>query len=128
MQARRHSRFIVAAVAAVALIGGSAMTASNTMPTETHAGAGSVTVTGYTAETIDYTLGTDPSTVDSVAIDITGEVTDGSEAQLQLVDAGAWYSCTIGAYDGTNNVTPLTCDTTGESLDTANDVTLAIAD
>lgn len=128
MQARRHSRFIVAAVAAVALIGGSAMTASNTMPTSTNAGAGTVAVTGYTAETIDYTLGADPSTIDSVAIDITGEITTGSTADLQLADAGAWYSCTLGTYDSTNNVHPLTCDTTGEALDTANNLTLAIAD
>lgn len=128
MQARRHSRLIIAAVAAVALIGGSAMTASNTMPTATNAGAGTVTVTGYTAETIDYTLGTDPSTVDSVAIDITGEITAGSTADLQLADTGAWYSCTIGTYDSTNNVHPLTCDTTGESLESANSLTLAIAD
>jgi hypothetical protein len=137
MRTNLTKRVVLGAAALSMLFAGSAFTASNTMPAETKAGAGTVSISGYTAQKIDYALNaTDPSTIDSVAIDIAGAVNSGGTAKLQLnTTPGTWYSCVIGSLtdpdstpDNGDEYTPLTCDTTGEAVDTANNLTLVIAD
>ncbi len=81
-----------------------AFAAANTVPA-TKAGDGSGAITGYTVSNIVYNLnGTDPSTLDSVAFDLSAPAV---QAQVQLVTGGTWYSCTI------SGGTAVTCNTAG---------------
>lgn len=131
MHKRKHTKRVVIGVAALTMLfAGTAFTASNTVPTS-NAGSGSAEVSGYTATSIDYVLNaTDPNTIDSVDFVIDGEITAGSDAEVQLQDAGTWYSCVLGTYNETDTEHPLTCDTSGgsEAVADANNLSLVIAD
>lgn len=89
------------------------LTASNTMPSVTRAGDGSVSISGYTISAVEYTLNaTDPDNIDAVAFTLAAASgTYDAPANLKIkVDAdGAWYAC--DAFD-TENDTTASCDTT----------------
>ncbi len=135
---RFNGRVLLGAVAITAVLGGSAFTASNTMPASTKAGSGTVTASGYTATKIDYTLDSaDPKLVSQVDVNVSGTVPTTSNAKVQLASAGSWYGCTIGALvnpDGIANNgdehSPLTCTTAGTktSVSATQDVILVIVD
>ena len=89
----RIRRFaFTAALAAFLASGAYAFTASNTVP-GTQVGAGSGTISGYTATNVQYTLDpTTPTNVNAVAFTIAPVTT--SAVKVQLSSGGAWYSCT----------------------------------
>jgi len=89
----RIRRFaFTAALAAFLASGAYAFTASNTVP-GTQVGAGSGTISGYTATNVQYTLdATTPTNVNAVAFTIAPATT--SAVKVQLSSGGAWYSCT----------------------------------
>jgi hypothetical protein len=89
----RIRRFaFTAALAAFLASGAYAFTASNTVP-GTQVGAGSGTISGYTATNVQYTLDpTTPTNVNAVAFTIAPVTT--SAVKVQLASGGAWYSCT----------------------------------
>lgn len=89
----RIRRFaFTAALAAFLASGAYAFTASNTVP-GTQVGAGSGTISGYTATNVQYTLDpTTPTNVNVVAFTIAPVTT--SAVKVQLASGGSWYSCT----------------------------------
>jgi hypothetical protein len=149
---QRNTRRIIAAVAVIALLaaGGAAFTASITGLDGNNAniGFGSETVTGATANSVNYALSTDGQFVDEVQVNLsgdfhtgytfTGAVTDGAGnngAGGAVVQSG---TCTAGAYTGAapaSNQTPVTCEfestpgteTTGVLADTVNGFELSVA-
>jgi hypothetical protein len=97
-----------------------AYAASNTVPA-TDAGDGAQAISGYTISAVHYNLnGTNPANIDSVTFTIAPAATGGS-AQVQLVNAGTWYSCTISG--GTN----VSCTTTGATAAAAANLRVVIA-
>jgi hypothetical protein len=70
---------------------GSAFTASNSVP-DASLGQGANVISGYTVSSVTYTPnGSNPGDVDSVAFTISP--TTAASVKIQLVTAGAWYSC-----------------------------------
>jgi len=70
--------------------------AANVVP-ESGAGDGTGTVSGYTVSNIDYVLlSTDPTKVESVALDVAATSGAGEPSEVQItVDSGTtWISCT----------------------------------
>lgn len=100
----RIRRFaLTAAFAAFLASGAYAFTASNTVP-GTQVGAGSGTISGYTATNVQYTLdATTPTNLNSVGFTIAPTTT--SAVKVQLASGGAWYSCT-------NTAGAVSCGTT----------------
>ena len=73
---KRNTAAIAAlVVAAVAGVGAYAFTASNSVPPE-HAGAGTATVSGYTASNISYTFSPDTTKIDGVSFDLDNPAND----------------------------------------------------
>ena len=107
----RIRRFaFTAALAAFLASGAYAFTASNTVP-GTQVGAGSGTISGYTATNVQYTLDpTTPTNVNAVAFTIAPVTT--SAVKVQLSSGGAWYSCT-------NTAGAVSCATTSPVQATA---------
>jgi len=84
-----------AAVAAAVGVAGFAFTAGNTVPA-TRAGDGTNEITGYTVSAVHYTLDSaDPDLIDAVSFDVDTAPVAGSTLRAQLVDGGAWYTCTF---------------------------------
>jgi hypothetical protein len=115
----RNRKILVAAVAFGALAvaaGGSAFTASNTVPATT-LGQGSGNVTGAVATSINYTLdAVDQSTVVGVHF-VVSAIPLFSVAQLKVTVSGtdsAWQSCT------TTDTTHIDCDITSLAPVVAN--------
>jgi hypothetical protein len=110
------------ALVAVGSAGGSAITASNTLPNTT-AGYGSSTISGATATSIVYTLSADGTEINVVTLLFTGNLTSG-----KVVKAGfgtdALSSCTIGAYSDPN--TTVTCSGFSQSTSTASAFNVAV--
>ena len=116
------NKFAIAAVVTtgVALSGGGAFTASNTLPTTSVAGYGAAAVTGATVSTIKYNVGADPSKLSNVVFTSTTDVT-GKTATMTLrkagVQVGSSYSCTLGtwtptALDAVTGTMSITCAST----------------
>jgi hypothetical protein len=81
----------------------SAFTASNTVPSAS-LGEGANTISGYTVTNVTYSPNTsNPGNVDSVSFTISPATA--SSIKIQLVSAGAWYSCS-------NSTGSVTCATT----------------
>lgn len=126
MKTRTHNRkggLVLAAVAAVALMGGSAFTASVTTTAVDGAtvGHGTTSVSGGTVTSLTYDLTDNGSAVHSVALKLDGDTT-GSDVSIGFnADADVLTSCTAGAYDDVNLVTPYTCDNGGTGLDEPTD-------
>ena len=103
----RAPRFLIVPFLVLGLmVAGYAYTAANVVP-DSKAGDGVGTVTGYTIDSIDYTLdGTDPQLINEVLFNVDVEPTAGSDIEVSLDDgSGVWYSCTF-------LVLAITCDTT----------------
>jgi hypothetical protein len=112
-----YARFIVAAVASLAIAGGAyAFTASNTVPTST-AGAGSATVSGFTVTNVHYGLNaTTPANIDTLTFNVTPSIpstgTGKVAVQTALTTGGPnSYTCTTNVAGDT-----VTCGTTSPQL------------
>jgi hypothetical protein len=106
-------------VAAIAGPSAYAYTSSNSVPA-TQAGAGSSTVSGYTASSISYALdATTPTNIDAVTFAITP--TDGT-VKVRLDPTGSWYDCT-------NTGGSVSCDTTSPqaTVDQTTELTVVAA-
>ena len=103
-------------VALLALLGSSALTATNTVPAS-QAGDGANAITGYTVSDIDYALNaTNPQNIDTVTFDLDSTPDAGSDIQIRLdASTSDWYSCTFSGVD-------VTCDVTSPVI------TVALAD
>lgn len=88
----RKLRYIAALIAAVCVAAGAyAFTASNTVPASS-AGSGSQTISGYTVSNVAYTLNSDPTKIDAVALTLDKAA---GTVKIQVVTAGSWYSCSV---------------------------------
>lgn len=110
----KHTRQgIILAVAAVAgLIGGGALTASNTFASGATApitGYAETTVSGGTVDSLAYTLNAGGDNVDSVTLVLNGDTT--TSAVSIGFNGGATTSCGIGTFATT--ATTYTCDNGG---------------
>jgi hypothetical protein len=113
---RRTKRFALAAlVAGIVASSAYAFTASNTVP-GTNSGSGQGTISGYTATSVAYQLNAaNPQNIDSVTFTLDKAATT---VKVQLVGAGAWYSCAV--VTGNN----WSCTTTGATAATASQLTV----
>jgi hypothetical protein len=114
----------VAGVAAVAA-GGSAFTASNTMPAGTISGYGQVVSTGATITAVtDNLLSTDNSKLASVVFTSSTDIT-GKAASMTLKSGttvvGSPYTCTLSTY--TTGSMTITCATASNPLLNSFDTT-----
>jgi hypothetical protein len=113
----RRGGFVVAAFAAVSMMGGNAFTAGNTMTAaDTVVGYGETVITGATVTSLSYTLSGDGSDIDSATLVLSGDTT-GSSVEIGFNDgttsscgAGSFstdttYTCNDGANFGVNNTT-----------------------
>jgi hypothetical protein len=119
----KTSKIVAAlAVAGVVAAGGSAFTASNTIP-DSVAGYGTSNITGATATSLDYTLSADGTTIAAADLVFSGDQTG------RTVKAGfgsdALTACTAGTYDSVADETPVTCS--GYSQSTASSSTFNVA-
>jgi hypothetical protein len=112
-----YARFIVAAVASLAIAGGAyAFTASNTVPTST-AGAGSATVSGFTVTNVHYSLNaTTPANIDALTFNVSPSIpstgTGKVAVQTALTTGGPnSYTCATNVAGVT-----VTCTTTSPQL------------
>lgn len=103
----RPGGFILAGIAAVALLGGSAFTNANTMDATDTVGYGSTTVSGATVNSLSYTLNSAGDQVSSVTLVLNGD-TSSSSVAIGFND-GSTSSCGTGNYDGTT-ATTYTCN------------------
>ena len=90
----RKLRYVVAALAAVAVAAGAyAFTASNTVPA-TNAGSGSNTISGYAVSNVAYALNAaDPTKVDSVSFTLDKAA---GTVKAQIQSGGTWFDCSNG--------------------------------
>ena len=94
---------VTMAVGVVLATAAYAFTATNTVPAS-NAGAGSGTISGYTASAVTYTVNsTTPTDLDQVAFTIAPTTT--STVKVQLASGGSWYDCA-------NSAGSVTCNTT----------------
>jgi hypothetical protein len=121
----RNSLRIGLAVLAVgaAVAGGSAFTASNTVPASV-AGYGSATVSGATATNIGYTLSPDGTTITDVAITFSGD--QSAQTVAAGFDTAAQQACAVGAYDATADTTVATCSGFTQSTAAATTLTVSV--
>jgi hypothetical protein len=111
--------FALIAVLAIA-VASYAFAAANIVP-DTQAGEGEGAVTGYTVTSVVYNLNaTDPSTLDSVGFDL-GDAALAGQVQVQLVDGGTWYVCTL------DTGTVWECTTTGLLVSTIDQLRVVAA-
>jgi hypothetical protein len=110
------SRRLAVVIAAVVILGGASyafLAALSGLPTGTHAGAGQVSVSGYTVSNITYSYNaSNPDSIDQVQFQLDDNA---GVVHLQLVGGGAWYACTKDAVATAGAVAPATvwdCDTT----------------
>ena len=119
-----RTKKIIATVVGVAALaaGGSAFTASNTVPGSV-AGYGTSTITGATAKSVNYTLNATGTTITDATIVFDGDVS------ARTVKAGfgtdALTACTVAAYDSGNDETTASC--TGYTQDTELSASFAVA-
>jgi len=106
----RKGKFLAgAALVAAVVAGGTAFTASNTVPDAT-VGYGTNTVSGATVNSIGYNVNGAGDNVNSVTLVLAGDTT-GSAVSIGF-NGGATTSCGAGSYDGTTQTT-YTCDNGG---------------
>jgi hypothetical protein len=93
----RRGGFVLAAFAAVSMMGGNAFTAGNTMTAaDTVVGYGETVITGATVDSLSYTLSGDGTNIDSVTLVLDGDTT-GSSVEIGFND-GATSSCGAGSF------------------------------
>lgn len=94
-----------AGVAAVLAAGGSAFTASNSLPaTSVTKGYGSQTITGVAATQVAYNTNTAGDTITSVGLVLTGDTT-AKTIKIAFNDAAPATCSDAGVYDGTTSTT-----------------------
>lgn len=103
---RKRILFTGAALAAIIAAGGTAYTASNTVPDAT-LGYGTNTVSGGTVNSIVYNTSTDGSNIDSVTLVMAGDTTD-SAVSIGF-NTAATTSCGTGTFDSTADATTYLC-------------------
>jgi hypothetical protein len=106
---RKTKLFAGAVLVAAVAAGGSAFTASNTVPDAT-VGYGTNTVSGATVNSIAYNTNAAGDNVDSVSLVLAGDTT-GSAVSIGFNGAST-TSCGTGTYDSTT-ATSYTCDNGG---------------
>ena len=89
------SRRLLVVIASVVVMGGASyafLAALSGLPTGTHAGAGSVAVSGYAVSGVTYTYNaSNPDNIDQVSFTLDNAA---GVVHLQLTGSGAWYACT----------------------------------
>jgi hypothetical protein len=110
------SRRLLVVIASVVVLGGASyafLAALSGLPTGTHAGAGQVSVSGYTASNLNYTYNAgNPDAIDQVQFQLDDAA---GVVHLQLVASGTWYACSEDATATAAATAPATvwdCDTT----------------
>lgn len=123
---RKGTLVVVGAVAAIGMATGSALTASNTTtgvaPT---AGYGSVSVTGATVSSVDFTHSADGNQIDQAVVVFSGD----ESANTVRVGFGsvADKACTVGAFDGGSpGTTTATCSALAQDIATANTFNISV--
>jgi polyisoprenoid-binding protein YceI len=98
---KRPMGLAVVAVAAAALVGAYAFTASNTIADPGQAGIGTGTITGYAVSNVTYTIDSSaPATWSFVNFDLSADAT---QVQVKLDDSNntltssGWVDCTAGS-------------------------------
>ena len=109
---RKSMLFAGAALFAAVAAGGSAYTASNTVPDAT-VGYGTNTVSGGTVNSIAYNTNSTGDNIDTVTLVMAGDTTT-SKVSIGF-NGGATTSCGTGTYDGTT-ATTYTCDNGGSNF------------
>lgn len=130
---RNPAKWIVAAaVAGLAASGGSALTASNTMPgSAVVSGYGEVTVSGATVTSVTDTLkaGDDSRLASVIFVSSTNLTTDTMTMTLKNAGTivGTSYACAITTPWGSGSIT-VTCDTSSDYplLNTFNSIGLSV--
>lgn len=105
--------FAGAVLVAAVVVGGSAFTASNTVPDAT-VGFGTNTVSGATVKSIRYNTNVIGDNVDSVSLVLDGDTT-ASAVSLGFNGAGA-TPCGTGTHDEAADTTSYTCDNGGAAF------------
>jgi len=107
-----HKATFIAGVALAAALaaGGSAFTASNTVPNKT-LGYGSNTVSGATVSSLAYNLNAAGDNVNSVTLVLTGDTT--ASAVSLGFNGGTAVSCGSGTFDAVASKTTYTCNNGG---------------
>lgn len=120
------TRRIVAAVAVVGAVaaGGSAFTASNTVPASV-AGYDTSTISGATATALTYTLSADGATITAADLTFTGNQT--GRTIKAAFGTAALTACTVGTFDSTGNKTPVTCSGYSQSTSTSSSFNVAVS-
>jgi len=94
-----------AVVGAACLAGSYAYTASNSV-SDSRAGDGTGTISGFVISTVKYNLNaSNPSNIDSVTYSLDATPPAGSTIRTQLAPTASWYACT-------NVGTAVSCPTT----------------
>ena len=110
----RKSKLVAGAILVTAVVaGGSAYTASNTVPNAT-VGYGTNTVSGATVDSIGYNTNAAGDNVDSVSLVLAGDTT-GSAVSIGF-NGGSTTSCGTGTFDSVGNKTSYTCDNGGAAF------------
>jgi len=127
---RTKSKIIgAAAIVAALAAGGSAFTASNTLPSAVTVGYGTQSVTGATATDIKYTLSADGKTIDSETITFTGDLTSTAITVSTGWNGGSLTECSgdkaSATYDGVAGTTTMTC-TDSETTTSATEFDVAV--
>jgi hypothetical protein len=107
-----------ATFAGVVVAGGSAFTASNSLPApDVTRGYGSQTISGVTAETVVYNTNPAKDTITSVGLVLTGDTT-GKTIQIAFNDAAPATCSDPGTFDEVEDDTTYAC-TANQSVATA---------
>jgi hypothetical protein len=107
-----------AALAGVVAAGGSAFTASNSLPaTSVTRGYGSQTISGVTAESVSYNMNTAEDTITSVGLVLTGDTT-AKTIQIAFNDAAPATCSGTGVFAAGTDDTTYSC-TASQSVGTA---------
>ena len=114
---RKSARTLIALAGIAAFAaGGSAFTASNTLPTTSTVGYGSVTVSGAVVNSIAYSVDAAGTTVTAVNLVLAGDLTGKSvSVALNALNADA---CVLGTVTTGTVTSPYTCTLSASSVST----------
>ena len=116
---------------AVVAIGGTALTAANTVPGSV-AGSGANTISGYSITAVDYTLNSaNPQNLDAVVITYDDTPGDPANARISVDNGTTWHNCNVGIDGGANTVTCNSGSTpsfAGTSVATASNLIVVLTD
>jgi hypothetical protein len=91
-----------------------AFAAANTLPANTYAGDGNVTISGITVTNVRYTVTVTASPATTIITGVTLTLGTAAPAttliRVKLLTAGAWYDCS------NSGTTTVTCDTSAAAV------------